>query len=278
MRSKNEQPHADQALIRLRQQTYRNYVLYNVDSGSDDGTFEAVQRFNPVAERVMRIPPEAYVPGAVLNSMIERTREQIIVLLNADAIPMDEKWLENLVTPILNGEADATMSRQVARACAPFIVKRDTLRGYSAKALKGKRTDFFSAVACAFRRSLWEETKFYTDGYAEDLAWSKACREKGGRFELVPDSVVEHSHNFTIKELYRKRYRHGLAFVYIYGDKPDPARQFAAWAKESVRDLISAISRLRPDTIPYNVVYRATIHWAYYRGKCDGQRRYRKEK
>jgi rhamnosyltransferase len=167
------------------------------------------------------------------------------------------------------------MSRQLARDCAPFIVKYDTARAYDDKNLRGQRTDFFSAVACAFRRSLWEETKFYTEGYAEDLAWSKACQDKGARFRLVPDSVVEHSHNFTIKGLYRKRYRHGLAYVYIYGNKPDFLRQALAWAKEVVRDLVHAFVRLRLDTIPYNLVYRLTIHWAYYRGKCEGQRRYR---
>ena len=274
MRSKNEQPFVEQALAGLRQQTYRNYILYNVDSGSDDGTFEVVQRFNPVADRVWRIPPEAYIPAKVLNWMIGNTRESIIVLQNADAIPANEHWLENLLRPILNGQADATMSRQLGRATAPFIVRDDMLRGYDPERFQREPTDFFSAVACAFRRSLWEETKFRTDGYCEDLAWSKECREKGGRFQLPPDAIVEHSHHFPIKELFRKRYRDGIAFVEIYGSGPSFAGQFAECAKEMVRDLLRALGRCRPHTIPYNIVYRATIHWAYYRGKCEGQRRY----
>jgi rhamnosyltransferase len=276
MRSKNEMPYAEVALERLMRQTRRDFTLYNVDSGSTDGTLEVVQRYNPDPERVTRIAPEDYVPGTVLNTMVERAPESIIVLLNADAIPMDDLWLEKLLRPILDDEADATMSRQLPRDCAPFIVKHDTARAYSAKNLAGKRSDFFSAVACAFRRSLWEQTKFYTDGYAEDLAWSKACQDKGARFKIVPESVVEHSHNFTIKGLYLKRYRHGLAYVYIYGDKPEFLRQAASWAKETVRDFLYAASKLRFDVTPYNLVYRATIHWAYYRGKCEGQRRYRR--
>jgi len=274
MRSKNEQPHVEQALIGLRRQTYRNYVLYNVDSGSDDGTFEVVQRFNPVAERVARIPPETYVPAKVLNFMIENAHESIIVLLNADAAPVNEHWLENLLGPILNGKADATLSRQVARASAPFVVKRDLAHAYSAKLLQRKPTDFYSAVACAFRRSLWEETKFFTDGYSEDLAWSKACREKGARFQFVPDSVVEHSHDFTLEGFYQRRYREGLAFIDIYGGKPDPARQFASCVKGMACDLIAALVQFQPHTIPYNIAYRAVLHWGYYRGKCEGQRRY----
>jgi len=275
MRSKDEMPYAETALERLMRQTYREFVLYNVDSGSTDGTLEVVQRFNPRPELITRIAPEDYVPGTVLNTMVERAAEPIIVLLNADAIPQDDRWLETLLKPIFDNQADATMSRQLPRDCAPFIVKHDTARAYDLKNLRGKRSDFFSAVACAFRRSLWEQTKFYTGGYAEDLAWSKDCQDKGARFQLAPDSVVEHSHNFTLKGLYVKRYRHGLAYVYIYGDQPEFARQAFAWAKETVRDLLHAFRKLRLDTIPYNLAYRATIHWAYYRGKCEGQRRYR---
>ena len=59
MRSKNEQPHCDRALAGLKAQTYTNWTLYNVDSGSDDGTLEAVKAFNPAPEKVWEIAPES---------------------------------------------------------------------------------------------------------------------------------------------------------------------------------------------------------------------------
>lgn len=276
MRSKDEQPHADRALKALRKQTFTEYVLYNVDSGSSDGTLEAVRQFNPNPENVVEIPPEDYVPGTVLNMMMERAAEPIIVFLNADAVPLDDHWLERLLDPIFSGEADATLSRQVPRDRARFIDKYDYERAYSARTLE-RSPEFFSAVACAFRRELWEETKFYVGGYAEDIAWSKACQEKGARFRLVADSVVEHSHNFTIPGLFRKRYRHGIAYVQIYGSKPQALRQSLQCAREIVRDFLHSLRKLRIDTIPYNLLYRIVIHYAYYRGECDGQRRHREE-
>ena len=276
MRSKNEQPYTDLALEGLKRQTYRNYILYNVDSGSTDGSFEAVQRNNLAPERVVQISPEEYFPpGRVLNSMIERTREPIIVFQNADAVPLDEFWLERLVRPIIEDKADATMSRQVARRGSPFIVVCDMERAYGGKNCRDGNVDFFSAVACAFRRTLWEETKFFTLGYAEDLVWSHECKKKGARFKLVTDSAVEHSHSFPMKGLYRKRYPDAISYAYL-GEKPNLLLQSLACAKEMVRDLIYAVAKFRPDTIPYNLVYRATIHWAYHRGKCDGWRLYGK--
>jgi len=272
MRSKDEQPYADQALAGLATQRYTDYTLYNVDSGSTDGTLEAVKAFNPNPDNVVEIAPEAYVPGPVLNMMLERTVEPIVVFLNADAIPQDDRWLETLLAPILAGTADATVSKQIPRECARFIDKYDFERAYSERTL-AKQPEFFSAVSCAFRRAIWEETKFYDDGYAEDIAWSKACQEKGARFKLVSESVVEHSHNYTIRGLFKKRYRHGVAYVTIYGARPNAPRQIFQCCKELVRDMLYTLGKLRPDTIPYNVTHRVVVHLAYYLGERDGRRR-----
>ncbi|MDD8049996.1 MAG: glycosyltransferase [Verrucomicrobiota bacterium] len=270
MRSMNEQPHTRRALEGLFEQQAGGFELYNVDSGSTDGTLEVITEFNP--DRLTRIRPEEYVPGRVLNRMIAQVEAPIIVLLNADAVPMSDQWLERLVAPIREGRADATMSVQVPRADALFIVAYDYARAYDPRNIKADNQDFFSAVACAFDRRLWERTPFREEGYAEDLAWAHTCRNEGARFELVTDSVVEHSHNYTLKQLYRKKYRHGVTFVHIYGAVPRPFRQLFQCKRELARDLLYAIRSLRITTIPYNIAYRVVIHWAMYCGLRDGQK------
>ena len=264
MRSKNEMPYAPLALKGLAAQTWKDFTLYNVDSGSTDGTLEVVRAANP--ERLQEIPPKAYVPGKVLNEMIAMSAEPVIVFLNADAIPDGDEWLERLLRPIVDGKADATMSKQTPRNDAHFVVKYDYHRAYDPRNIKEENEDFFSAVACAFRREWWERQKFPESGYAEDLAWARDCRVKGARFKLVLDSVVEHSHNYTIKELYRKKFRHGQTFRRIYGLKPGFFSQCYKCVREVVRDLLYALSRGRLDTIPYNLVYRITIHLALFKG------------
>ena len=268
MRSKNEMPHALPALERLFAQTWRDFVLYNVDSGSTDGTLDVIRRYNPA--RLTEIPAKAYVPGKVLNEMIARTSEPVIVFMNADAIQLNEFWLERLLQPILSGQADAAMSKQWARPDAKFVVGYDYRRAYDPRNIKQENEDFFSAVACAFRRELWGKTKFPESGYAEDLAWAKVCREQGARFKLVLDSEVEHSHNYTIAELHRKKFRHGQTYRRIYGQQANLPRQTAACVREVVRDLLYALSRGRIDTIPYNLLYRITIHKALHQGLKAG--------
>lgn len=267
MRAKDEMPHARRALAALRTQSRRDWKLYAIDSGSTDGTLEEIQKFPP--DELIQIAPEDYEPGPVLNRMVGMTTEPVIVFLNADAIPLDDHWLARLVAPVEAGGADATMSVQIARADADFIVAYDYARAYDPKNIKDDNEDFFSAVACCFPRTLWEKHRFKDKGYSEDLAWARACRRDGARFKLVTESRVEHSHNFTIPGLHRKRYRHGRAFVGIFDARPRPLRQTFICAKEMVRDLLHTLRRGRLDTIPFNLAHRYTIHRALYLGMRD---------
>lgn len=267
MRSKNEMPHVRKALQSLRAQRREDWKLYAVDSGSSDGTLEEIRAFPP--DQLLQIAPADYEPGPVLNRMVSLTSEPLIVFLNADAIPLDEFWLEKLVAPVEAGEAEASMSVQVARDDADFIVAYDYARAYDPKNLKAENQDFFSAVACCFRRELWEKHPFKEKGYSEDLAWSRECQKSGARFRLVADSRVEHSHNFTIPGLFKKRYRHGRAYVDIFGSRPQPLRQTLQCAKEMIRDVVYALRKRLPGTIPWNLAHRYTIHRALHLGMRD---------
>ena len=270
MRSKDEQPYVREALENLMVQTYTNYNLYNVDSGSSDGTLEVVKVFS---ESVKSITSGSYVPGTVLNDMISSCHEKIVVFLNADAIPRDVDWLRKLIEPILNDEADATFSRQLPRDDALFIVKYDYARTYSDSTDSSSDFKKFSAVACAFKREVWDEVKFYDDGYAEDLVWAIQCERQGYRFKYVHEAVVEHSHNYSIKSLFRKKFRHGLVYYRLRMQKPSAMMQLYLCGRELLRDLLKSIKTSSISAIPYNILYRVTIHCAIYRGIKVAQER-----
>ena len=271
MRSKNEMPYLPAALGSLRNQTFKDIELWAIDSGSKDGSVEVLREALDTVHFI-QIRPDEYVPGKVLNDMTARTTQEFVVFQNADAIFQSDDALEKLLQPLFSGEADAVMSAQVTRPGARFIVTYDYLRAYNPKNIKGDNADFFSAVTCAFRRDLWEKTKIPNIGYAEDVAWARLCRAQGARFKLVTDSVVEHSHNYTLKGLYRKKFRHGVTFAQTYGRRANLLLQTLELCKEWIRDLLYAVRKGRLDTIPYNLAYRAVIHTGLYRGLKEGAR------
>ncbi len=259
MRAKNEMPYVEQALEQLARQSILNFDLFAVDSGSTDGTLQVLKKTDCHLQSIL---PEAYVPGKVMNEAIAQTEHDLIVLLNADAIPQSSDWLEQLILPLLENKADATFSKQIARPNAAFVVNYDYERAYSPKNM---RPEFFSAVACAFKRELWTATPFRETGYAEDAAWAQGCVAQGGRFQWVENSVVEHSHNYSLKGLFQKRYRQALTFPEV----PHLGKQIIQYLREIVRDLLHAGITFQLHTIPYNIAYRTTIHWALYRGRND---------
>lgn len=270
MRSKNEEPYATQTLEQLFAQTYPDFTLYNVDSGSTDGTLEAIKKYNPNSGNIKEIQPADYVPGRVLNDMIASVKEEIIVLLNADCIPLDETWLSTLLKPLLLEQVDVVTGRQVARPDAYFIVTYDLDRGYGDNSLQNKRHSFFSAAACAFRRDIWDNEKFPEEGWGEDFVWAVRCAQRGVRFDVAVDAVVEHSHNYTLKTLYRRERGHGIVHHHVLKETPSVLGQGFACFKHVVRDVLYALRKGRLLTIPYNVVYRAVFHWAHYQGRRAG--------
>ena len=256
MRAKDEMPYVEETLRMLKQQTFSDFDLFAVDSGSTDGSLQALEKYGCALHR---IKPEAYIPGPVLNDAVRRTEHKLIVLLNADAVPCSNRWLESLIRPVMEGEADAVFSRQEARADAHFIVKYDYDRAYRAE---NTGPDFFSAVACAFRRKIWESRPFPETGYAEDARWATDQVRMGNRFQLQEDSVVIHSHNYTLKELYRKRYRQACVLETL----PKPGRLLLRALREIGRDSVHAVKHMKLQTIPYNLMYRITIYRAVLRG------------
>jgi rhamnosyltransferase len=267
MRSKNEMPYIERSLSALKRQSFTHFTLYCVDSGSQDGSGDIARCYT---DHFIEIKPEEYRPGPVLNMMIAHSKEPLIVLLNADAIPCSIDWLENMVRPIIENQADATFCRQIPRQDARFLVRYDYERAFDPRKIE---PFFFSAVACAFRRVLWERHHFYEKGYSEDIAWAKTAREDEARICFLPEVQVEHSHNYTLEEIYRRGFIEGEAEYYIFKKRPSIIFEGYLCLKEIVRDFFYTLGKGRIWLIPYHILARLVKHAGFYAGKRQGGKR-----
>ena len=202
------------------------------DDASTDQTAEIIDSF-PAVIRLPR-PEGEYRPGRRLNYMVGRSRGDLIVFNNADAVPQDRFWLARLIAPLLDGSADAVYGNQLPRPDAAYLVRKDNLRAFGDGREAARWRFFFSLATSAVRRA--DVTAYPFDEnirFSEDVEWA---HRRPIRIVYAPDSRVEHSHNYTIRELKRRFYGEGWADAAIFGTRPPLWRELASAGAEVLRD------------------------------------------
>ena len=202
------------------------------DDASTDRTPEIIASFPSV--KLLPRPEGAYIPGKRLNYMVRNCDGDIVVFNNADAVPQDSHWLINLVTPLLEGRADAVYGNQLPRPDAKYLVRKDNMRAFGDGSVAETWNFFFSLATSAARRDDLVKNPFDENmRYSEDVEWAHRHRR---RIVYSQDACVEHSHNYTLAELKRRFYGEGGADAQIFGKVPPLWRELASAAAESLRD------------------------------------------
>lgn len=144
---------------------------------------------------------------AAMNS-----KADIICFITQDIVIENEDWLEKLVKPIIDNEADATYSRQLTKF--NNIEKYTRESNYPDKSILKSKNDidklglktFFSSDASA---AIKKEIFVKLDGYdgknlpiSEDMYFTYKLIMNGYKVKYCADSVIYHSHDFKLKELY----------------------------------------------------------------------------
>jgi rhamnosyltransferase len=284
IRSYNEMPYTAATLEMLPRQRRQDFDVVIVDTGSTDGSVEEFKKFasgrgkkyNP---ELIQIPVEQYNPGRVLNMAIGKSAHEIVVLLNADAVPRDEFWLERLVEPLEKDEkVAAAFSRQLPQSDTRPLCRRDTLWLYPEKDEPERFIKFvhYSHVGCAIRKKRWQEhpVTTATKRTCEDVEWGRWALGSGYIIRYVPDSAVYHAHNYTLKSFYRRMLSEGedsaAAFSDIRASVLDSAK---SWAGAVLRDIAWCVRNGHFCSIFYSPFLRAAQNIARYKGRRRGLKR-----
>ena len=272
MRCKNSDWVIGQALTALFSQTFQDFELIVVDSGSQDRTLDIVKQF-PC--RLIEIEAAQYLPGAVLNMAAEEARGELLVFQNSDTVPLHQECLSRLVSAFDDGDVHASFARQVPRPEAHGWVRRDYAAAFPPQ---GEAPPWLtlSLPLAAMRKAAWKEHPFYVDAWAsEDTEWGAWARESGRNVQYVPESTVMHSHNYTLRQIFGRRFVEGEADAFIYGSGGHPWSFVARTLQSIVRDWQFAMKEFDVRDALMSPVRRAVYHWAYCQGRRHGWNRIR---
>lgn len=207
----------------VNQTTPWPFEVLVVDSGSTDGTLDIVAKYPTV--RLHQIDKKDFNHGATRNLGAELTSGEFIAYLTHDAMPVNDRWLYNMVTAIEKfPNAAGAFGKHFAWPDASAYTKRDlnnhftlfsTLPIAVSKTTDKKRwktkdqgwlqaLHFYSDNNSCFRRSVWEKIPYRAVTFGEDQLWAWDIINAGYQKVYAPQATVYHSHDYDEEETFER--------------------------------------------------------------------------
>lgn len=206
------------AILRQRVHAGPVEVLF-ADSGSSDGATERAAEV--VDGRILDVTRGQFDHGLVRAALVREARAPLVALFTQDAVPQGTRMLEALAAPFALPEVAGAHARQVARPGAdpllvatlrrwtpeldvPFVVRRLPPGGESLPPRERMRLARFDNVASMVRRCIAVALPFPRSQFGEDVSWGWSALRAGHGLAYVPQAVVEHSHEPSLRTVYAR--------------------------------------------------------------------------
>lgn len=275
IRTKNEEKGLPKCLDAIKNQTFQDFEIIIVDSGSTDNTLEIAKEHNC---KIVEIPQEDFTYGYSLNVGIKNANGKIIVCLSAHCLPVNNEWLERLINPFkLNSKLAGLYGRQIPFTNASPAEKRGLIEAYPQKdKFIIISSVYFSNANCALLKKVWTDFNFNEKlTFSEDQDWCARVQDKDFLIGYEPRAVVYHSHKETLGDAYKKYYLKSKAMKNIkkiYSWKQHSLiGYFLRWVRSTIFDYIYLIKN--PVKLFYFLYwifkipfYRISVYYGIYKG------------
>ena len=202
----------------LISQTVKAEIMV-IDSSSTDSTAEIAGRYADQI-RLMLISQNRFDHGGTRNFALRQTKGDFVLFLTQDAVPANERYIENLLSAFSDEKVAAAYGRQIAWPDAPEYEKLTRLFNYPETGRVWREEDiprygvksyFFSNASSAFRRTAFEAVGGFDAPITtnEDMMMAAKLLHAGYSLAYQPEAAVWHSHNHTLTEEYRRNVRIG---------------------------------------------------------------------
>ena len=196
----------------LPAQTVPPQEIIVVDSESSDRT-AAIAGEN--GAKVLRVARKDFDHGRTRDMALRESVGEIVVFLTQDAIPANDRFLENLIRPLGEEKVAVVTGRQLPKTEAFLMEKLVRTFNYPAEShirsekdveRMGIKAFFCSDVCAAYNREIYLELGGFDYPLTtnEDMFLAARAIRGGYRVAYAADALVFHSHYFSPKEQYER--------------------------------------------------------------------------
>lgn len=264
-----------------RQNVNYNIEIIVIDSGSTDGTVEFVKKSSDIT--LYQIAKSEFGHGKTRQMGAQLAHGEFVVFLTQDATPADDQWLKNLVKKIesddrLMAVCSRVLPRNDAMTIRKYGVMAEWCAGEEDFVVSGEDAADYRIhdISTIYRRDFLLEHHFDDVAFGEDVLIAKKILENGFSYGFASESVVKHSHDYTIKKTYKRNIEDGkFNRQYLHKDTIESVvKIFGVTCKLIVRDL--RLLKNDPGVTfgkkIVNILYSPIIHFAEALGQYKGNK------
>lgn len=200
------------------QKTLLTFEIIILDSSDND--FQRELKIFDISFQWIKINPKEFNHGATRNFGLSFTDSKFIIFTVQDAVPTDEKWLGNLIRPLIENNLDAICGKQIV----PHHPKKNPIEWSrpidkpSLKIIDLESDEFLSLskyekhllsswdnVNAAYRRDSLNKLPFQNVMFGEDAQWAYDALLNNYKIAYTGFSSVEHYHHYD-KDLAKRRF------------------------------------------------------------------------
>lgn len=160
--------------------------------------------------------------GRTRNDGVRHSNADVFICLTQDAIPQDDKLIEELLKGLSEKDAAVAYGRQLAAPDAQILERFTRQFNYpDTPCIKSKedlprlgiKTYFCSNVCAAYDRKIFDSIGGFIRHtiFNEDMIYAAKAVQAGYRIVYAPQAQVVHSHNYTNIEQFKRNFDLGVS-------------------------------------------------------------------
>ncbi len=214
IRTLNEEKYLPYLLNKISKQSlFGSSETIIIDSGSNDSTLSIANDYDA---KIFNIKKKDFTFGKSLNLGCKFSKGKYLVFISGHCIPLDNKWLENLIHPLSENICGYSYGRQIGSK-STYFSEAEIFKKYYPNSSNLHRNGYFCNNAnSAMLKTIWEEYKFDEQITGlEDLHLSKRIFKDGMNISYVAEACVFHCHKESWPQISRRFEREAYALLKI---------------------------------------------------------------